>query len=179
MARWLDKPSSPHPFAAVPGFYNEGLRCSVSPCLRIFFSLTKAVCLHLWKASLLFSTFAPQCRLTGNALIQPTVVWSLLWHVFTDPARDAVWALCWLVGSRGAAVWDAVRTRPLRGWKWRWPLWVHPQWRGCLCVLAQHRGSEHTQSCKSFQFGVTVSDSTTVNKKPIHDGSSWIQARCC
>ena len=44
---------------------------------------------------------------------------------------------------------DAVGTRSLWGRKWRWPLWIHPQWRDCLCVLAQRRGSEYTESCES------------------------------
>lgn len=71
---------------------------------------------------------------------------------FTDSPGDAVRPLCGLVGSGGAAVWDALWTRPLRGWEWRRSLRVHPQWRGSLRVLAQHRGCKHTQSSKSFSF---------------------------
>lgn len=80
------------------------------------------------------------------------VYFTVPWNVLADSAGDAVRTLCGLVGSGGAALWDALWTRPLWGWKWRRSLWVHPQWRGSLRVLAQHRGCEHTQSSKSFSF---------------------------
>lgn len=126
------------------------------PCIweACFFPLPRmcvCVCVYLWKMPLLLwghkrvliqHGHRPFCALTVSFT-------TVQWNVFTDSTGDAVWTLCGLVGSGGAAVWDAVRTRPLWGREWRWSLWVHPQWRGHLCILAQHRGHKHTQSSKS------------------------------
>lgn len=112
----------------------------------------ECVFVDLWKTPLLLwghkrvliqRGHRPFCALTVSFA-------TVRWNAFTDSTGDAVRALCGLVGSGGAAVWDAVRTRPLRGWEWRRSLRVHPQWRGHLCVLAQHRGHKHTQSSKSL-----------------------------
>lgn len=57
------------------------------------------------------STLTPQFSVPGNALIQQLLnvlimvsFTAVLSRVSTDPAGDAVRALCGLVGARGAAV---------------------------------------------------------------------------
>ncbi len=124
--------------------------------------------------AVLNTCFSVVCCWDANTLCAEMVnVNNMLQRLSTDPAGDAVWALCWLVGSRGAALRDAVRTRPLWGRKWRRPLWGHPQWRDCVCVLAQHRSSKHTQSCECFPVVFTVT-----GRMKMHDGYSWMKAMC-
>lgn len=130
---------------------------SLCPC--IFFLPRMCVCVDWWKTPLLLLTSVS----SSNTDTDLSVLWQFTslspWNVFTDSAGDAVRTLCGLVGSGGAAVWDALWTRPLWGWEWRRPLRVHPQWRGSLRVLAQHRGCKHTQSSKSFSFSAQSEES--------------------
>lgn len=202
-------PSSGCSLAGMVWFHNEGSRCSVSSVwdilhrlrLRVsgfmkgFFSAPRHS-LHS-VASLAFTNPTP-------LLIEPHGVgfqfvvrlllycWAMmgnliamLCHVSPDPPGDALWPLCGLVGSRGATVWDAVRTRPIWSWKWRWPLWIHPQWRDCLCVLAQHRGSEYTQSCESTSTSTLYSIFCIHSKfgawavKKYHDRWGWMNLSSC
>lgn len=135
-------------------FYNEGLDVLVSLHLP-----RMCVCVDWWKTPLLLLTSVS----SSNTDTDLSVLWQFTslspWNAFTDSAGDAVRTLCGLVGSGGAAVWDALWTRPLWGWEWRRPLRVHPQWRGSLRVLAQHRGCKHTQSSKSFSFSAQSEES--------------------
>ena len=174
----LDNPSSLYKHAL---FLNEGLDVLVSSCLRrVFFPPSN----QQRVSEFMKGFFAPQRKpgttviqhrqvLTFNTVCAVTFTWMLGFDVsFTDPAGDAVWALCRLVGSRGAAVRDAVGTRALRGRKRRWPLWVHSQGGGCLCYLAQHWSSQHTQSCKYFHLIFTVSNSS--KKKQTKSNVCWM-----
>lgn len=128
------------------------------PCLFVLPKM--CVCVDWWKTPLLLLTSVS----SSNTDTDLSVLWQFYFTValkrfFTDSAGDAVRTLCGLVGSGGAAVWDALWTRPLWGREWRRPLWVHPQWRGSLRVLAQHRGCKHTQSSKCFSFSAQREES--------------------
>ena len=74
--------------------------------------------------------------------------WWMMSSSASDPAGDAVWAVRWLVGPRGSAVWDAVGTRPLRGGERRRPVWGHPERADHLPILAQQGGCQHPEGCE-------------------------------
>lgn len=155
-----------------------------------FFSLTKTVCLDLWKASLLSSTLAPQCSFTGNTLIQHRVVVNLLSNAvcavmvhfngmlcFHRSCRRCCMGPLLIGGLSGCCCMRCYQdTPPLRP-KMKMTSLSPSSMKRLFMRLGSARRQWTYWKLWVFSFCIHSNLSWTVKKKS--DGYGWMKAKCC